>query len=153
MKYDIDLIELLKRETELLYKASEVLDYSYRECSKIGVKNKYAEYTNEELDKYEALTSRFARLCDIFVQKLLRLLDELELEPEGTVRDRINRAEKKGIIQSADKFVELRILRNSIAHEYVTEVLVDIFKKVMEYTPFLQQSIEKYSEYIKRYIK
>ena len=44
------------------------------------------------------MTSRFARLSDIIIQKIFRLIESLELEEPGTVRDRINQAEKWGII-------------------------------------------------------
>ena len=79
--------ETLHQELAALKNARDVLRYSYEKCSRIGVK---IDFTYEELESFEALTSRFARLSDIIIQKILRLFDALDLEEPGTVRDRIN---------------------------------------------------------------
>jgi uncharacterized protein YutE (UPF0331/DUF86 family) len=80
-------------------------------------------------------------LSDIIIQKILRVFDTLDLEKPGTVRDRINRAEKKGVVKSADEFIRIRILRNEIAHEYKPETIYDIFEHVMKLTPVLLKSV------------
>ncbi len=56
-----------------------------------------------------------ARLSDLLIQKLFRPIDQPEDE-SGTIRDRINRAEKKGLIAAVAKFIEIRELRNQIAY-------------------------------------
>ena len=133
------VVEVLKQELSLLKNASDILQYSYDKCSRIKV---IPGMTYEEMESFEALTSRFARLSDIIIQKIFRLFDTLNLEPPGTVRDRINRAEKMGAIDSADEFIEIRILRNEIAHEYKSDTIYDIFKQVMALTPALLKSVE-----------
>ena len=104
------------------------------------------------MESFEALTSRFVRLSDIIVQKVLRTLDILDLDDEGTVRDRINRAEKKGIVESADSLVDVRVLRNEIAHEYKSEVIYSIFSQVLEHVPFLLESVENIKNYAEKYL-
>ena len=81
-------------ELENLAKAKDALQYSYEKCQRIKLQE---GLSYEELESFEALTSRFARLSDIVIQKVLRLLDFIDLEDTGTVRDRINRAEKRGL--------------------------------------------------------
>ena len=83
----------------------------------------------------------------MLIQKVFRLLDKIELEDEGTIRDRINRAEKKGLVENADIFIQIRIVRNDIAHEYHIETLKDIYKKVLELTPYLLDCTEKIRTY------
>jgi len=144
-----DLLLLMQKELELLRNAARVLGYSYEKCSRIGIKD---AYDDDELDKFESLTSRFARLGDILIQKIFRLIDELDLDAAGTVRDRINRAEKKGLIDSADVFIEIRMLRNDIAHEYVPEEIIELFKKVLKATPLLISSVAKVEHYCIRYL-
>ena len=144
-----ELNDTLKYEINLLDKAKENLEYSFNKCVNADIDK---EFTNEELEQFEAMTSRFARLSDIFIQKILRLIDEIELETDGTVRDRINRAEKKGIIEDAAIFIEIRILRNSISHEYIVEALRDIFKKIIEYTPYLINGVNNLKKYSGKYI-
>ncbi|NIM16850.1 MAG: hypothetical protein GTO45_33105 [Candidatus Aminicenantes bacterium] len=142
-----NILLLLKEELELMEKAADILDYSYQKCKKTGVK---VQYDYDELERFEALTSRFARLSDILIQKVFRLIDKIDLESEGTVRDRINRAEKKELIESADDFVKIRIVRNQIAHEYIPEEIYEIFKKVLKYTPKLLDSVNRVKNYTEK---
>lgn len=134
-----------KIQIENMNKAADVLRYSYNKCCNIKIQ---LGMDYEKLDSLEALTSRFARLSDIIIQKMFRLIEIIDLESQGTVRDRINSAEKKGIINSADLFIEIRILRNEIAHEYQTSTIMDIFEKVLEYTPALLESVGKVESYL-----
>lgn len=139
--------ELLKAELKLLDEAHKMLNYSYTICAIIGIKE---NYDFEELDKFEALTSRFARTSDILIQKIFRLIDILELEIPGSVIDRINRMEKRELIDSAEIFKQIRRLRNDIAHEYIPEAIETIFKKVLHLTPHLIDSIQKVQQYCMR---
>ncbi|HHJ07267.1 MAG TPA: hypothetical protein ENK24_07180 [Anaerolineae bacterium] len=140
--------ELLEIELDLLDKAAAALRYSYDRCREIGVKDVYSQ---EEKEKFEALTGRFARLSDILIQKTFRLIDVIDLDTEGTVRDRINRAERKELIESAAEFIEIRELRNEIAHEYIPEAIETIFKMALAQTPLLLDSVERVKRYCERY--
>jgi len=142
------LVQLLQQQLELLDNAVKVLEFSQEKCRAIGIKE---QYIPDELDRFESLTSRFARLCDILLQKIFRLIDEIELEMQGTLRDRINRAEKKGLIKDAQQFIECRALRNEIAHEYMPEKVLAIFKQVLEITPHLLANVETVKTYCAKY--
>jgi hypothetical protein len=140
---------LLQAELELMDKAKEHLRYSYDRCQAIVGK---ASYTLEELEHFESLTSRFARLSDLLIQKLFRLIDQLDLDESGTIRDRINRAEKKSLIATAAKFIEIRELRNQIAHEYNPNAMLTIFTEVLHYCPPLFDAVERVHRYSKKYL-
>ncbi len=140
--------ENLKMLVVDLEKASDVLLYSVEKCRKISISE---GLSYEELESYEALTSRFARLSDIIIQKVFRTIDSLDLDDAGKVRDRINRAEKKGLIKSADDFIAVRILRNEIAHEYKTETIYSIFLKVLELSEVLLESVDSICVYVDRH--
>ncbi len=139
---------LLRQQLTLLDDAAKVLAISQQRCSQIGIKE---NYNIDELEKFEALTSRFARLCDLIIQKMLRLIDEIDLETEGTVRDRIYRAEKKGLVESAEQFIDCRLLRNEIAHEYNQTKILQIFQEVLKMTPCLLESVESIKRYCQQY--
>lgn len=139
---------ILQKELKLLVDATDVLLYSFDKCSRIGLKQAYQP---EELESFESFTGRFARLSDILIQKIFRLIDEIDLETQGTVRDRINRAEKKELIGSSETFVEIRLVRNDIAHEYLPEAIHETFAKVLELTPALLDSVERVKAYSQRY--
>lgn len=136
--------QLYLEELKFLEESGAALKYSYDICKKIGLKK---EYTLDELDRFEALTSRFARTSDLLIQKLFRLIDILELEQPGTIIDRINNAERRGIIFSATIFKQIRALRNQIAHEYLPEQLIEIFTIVLEFTPELLNTINRIKSY------
>lgn len=141
---------LLINELNLLKDAKEVLLYSFNKCSAIGIKETYEP---EELESFESFTGRFARLSDILIQKIFRLVDELDLDSQGTIRDRINRAEKKKLIVSSDVFVEIRMVRNDIAHEYLPEAIHGIFEKVLSLAPHLFDSVERTITYCAKYTR
>ena len=105
------------------------------------------------MERFEALAARFARLSDIMIQKVFRTLDAIDLEDRGTVRDRINRAEKRGVIESADNFVEIRMVRNEIAHEYKSETVLEIFERVLTLTPSLMKAVEGIETYSAKYLE
>ena len=139
---------LLEQELMLLNNAKDVLLYSYNKCKTIGLKETYEP---EELESFESFTGRFARLSDILIQKIFRLVDELDLDSQGTIRDRINRAEKKELIPSSEVFVEIRMIRNDIAHEYLPEAIYDLFGKVLSLTPQLLDGVERTMAYCEKY--
>jgi hypothetical protein len=130
--------ELLDQQVREMNNAGAILGHSYDKCSRIGVR---PDLDLDQLESFEALTARFARLSDLVVQKVLRTIFFLELEDSGTVRDRINRAEKRGFIESAEDFVQIRMLRNEIAHEYKSETIFDIFERALALTPALLDAV------------
>jgi hypothetical protein len=142
------MLRLLERDLKVLHDAREVLEYSFNKCRRIGIKETYEP---EELESFESFTGRFARLSDILIQKLFRLVDELDLDSSGTIRDRINRAEKKELIAQSDIFVEIRMVRNDIAYEYLPEAIHELFGKVLSLTPHLIDGVERTIIYCRKY--
>ncbi|MBU1677336.1 MAG: nucleotidyltransferase substrate binding protein [Bacteroidetes bacterium] len=139
-----DLLNVLKEELQILNEAARVLNYSYQKCSKI---NTQIKLTDEDLESFDSLTARFARLSDIIMQKIFRMIEKADLEIQGSVRDSIYNAEKKGLISDADTFIDIRELRNLIAHEYIPEAFKEIFIKVLEYTPDLLLCLDNIKKY------
>lgn len=139
--YILNLFETIA----MLDNAIHWLKRSYTICSGIGLKE---SYTEEESDSFETLTSRFARVSDIIIQKAFRSIDAVEFENKGTLIDTINRAHKRGFFESIEK---LRELRNSIAHEYLQKGLADTFTDVLRFTPELFDITTQIKTYCKKY--
>jgi hypothetical protein len=99
--------------------------------------------TPEGAERLDALTIRFARLSDLLTQQVFRLADLLELEPEGSLIDRLHRAEKRGWIDSADDWKRIRQLRNSISHEYLPERWKAVVREVLRDAPALLQCVSR----------
>ena len=143
-----DLILNLFDTITILDNAVHWLKRSYTICSGIGVKD---SYTEEEYDDLETLTSRFARVSDIVIQKAFRSIDAVEFENKGTLIDVVNRACKRSLFESIEKLREIRELRNTIAHEYVQEGLAETFADVLKFTPDLFDITVQIKNYCKKY--
>lgn len=123
----------------------DMLLYSYQKCHKIGLKK---EYDLEELETFEALTSRFARTADILTQKVCRTMVSLLQEHPKTFIDMASLLEKLEILQSSETLLDIRELRNQIAHEYKEADIIKIFEDVMKYVPVLEKCIDQTRQYI-----
>jgi hypothetical protein len=99
------------------------------------------EYSETDLEKMEAFTARFARVLDIYTQKILKTTDVLEGYGEGSLRDILGRCEKAGIISDAQSILKWRILRNEIAHDYIPSEQRRIFFEVQDVADALIESI------------
>ena len=129
----------------LAEKAAEALRYSYQRVSEIGTAK---EFDEADWERWDALTARFARLADILTQRVFRAIDVAEfLPPASTFLDRIHRAEKRGLVRSADLWKEIREIRNQIVHEYATEDLLALLEDVLQYTPEPLEGVERLKTY------
>ena len=127
-------VKILRENILILQDALYWLKRSYNICTETGIKE---EYRDEEYDKMETLSGRFARVSDIIIQKIFRSIDQVELEDKGSVLDSINRAHKRGLVESVDEMREIRDLRNQIVHEYIKDELIEVFKDILEFSPRL----------------
>ena len=131
--------ELLLQELGGLRSAAEHLAYSVERCRDLIARK---NWTLEELERLESLTSRFSRLADLLIQRVMRLVDNLELTDDGTLLDRIFRAEKRGWADAAH-LIKIRELRNLIAHEYANDKMPELYAAVFQLTPTLLEAIPK----------
>jgi len=139
-----DKLLLLRGELDNLDKAAAYLAVSVgRSGSLLG----RADLSPDELERLESMASRFARLADLLTQRVMRLVDDLELTPEGNLLDRIQRAEKRGWVNSAVDLVRIRELRNLIAHEYAAERMAEIYAGIARLAPELLAMVPKVRAY------
>lgn len=129
-----DKLLLLREELADLDKAAGYLEASIARCSGLIGRESWSA---EELERLESLSSRFARVADFLTQRVMRLIDEIELIPSGTLLDRIDRAEKRGWVDRAAQLRRIREVRNTIAHEYADEKLAEIYAAVFNLAPQL----------------
>jgi hypothetical protein len=144
----------LKLLDETRDELSSALSWLQRSVQKCSHKDRHHEWTADDYDAFEALASRFARVSDILLQKFFRALDVVELSEGGTLLDVLLRAEKRGLVESADHFLEIRELRNEISHEYATEDLAALFEAVLHKSPELIATVKRSMHYAEeRYLK
>ena len=83
---------------------------------------------------------------------MFRLLDDIELTGGGSILDRIYRAEKRGWA-NASELINIRELRNLIAHEYATEKMLEIYGAVTTMAPVLLAVVPKVIAYANNTIR
>jgi len=144
MKNDALMKQELKEDFHRLDNAVKMLKYSLEQCHKIGIK---IEYSLEELDKFESLTSRFARTSDIYTQKIMKGIIMILREEAKTFLDKANLFEKLEIVNVEDLKL-IRDLRNEISHEYKLDDITELFEAVIEYSDKLIEVIERTKRFI-----
>ena len=137
-------LSLLNENFVLLEKSMAALAYSSEKCNAIGEKE---EYNLEEQESFEALTSRFARTSDILTQKVFKTLFILLQENIKTIIDAANLLEKLEVVDDADNLLNIREIRNQIAHEYVDYDIKPLFFDVLRYIPELEKIIKNTKAY------
>ena len=142
-------LEILRENINILNLSAEWVRRSYEQTKTIEQKD---TYSSEEFDKLENLTSRYSRTTDMLVNKVLRSIDTVESEDIGTIIDIMNRAEKRGIVESAELLHTIKDLRNHIVHEYQISEIAGFFGDVVKYTPVLLDIIENVNKYCAKYL-
>lgn len=149
MKTDLkERLSFLKRVIE---KEIHYLSYSLEQVSEMEftLDNARKLSSDDQLaETVEAFTSRFARLQDTLGDKLLPSWLRALGEQTGAVIDNLDRAEKLGLLDSADRWLEIRQLRNLMVHEYIEspEILGNALESAKAYTPVMMSFAEKLLE-------
>ncbi len=99
------------------------------------------DISEEELVDYDALSSRFERTTEMMI-KLFRSIENYEeAEKASSLRDCLNLMAKLDLIESPDEWMEIRILRNKISHDYLPEQLNILWQAISDFTPIIEKSI------------
>lgn len=142
---ETEIKSLLKEEWQLLQKSILSLKQSLLKCKSIGLKN---DYSFEEQESFDSLSSKFNRTSDLFTQKVLRTTWILLHEGFVPFIDTMNTAEKMNIIKNANEMISIRDLRNQIAHEYIPEALFALIPEVIELSDGLIENIDVCKQFL-----
>ena len=140
-----NLENLLNLNWTLLKKALPSFERSLVKCRDIDLSPPISFEAEETLD---SLSSKFSRVSDIYTQKVIKTLLFLLREDAPTFLDRMNLCEKLGIIPSAEELIAIRDLRNVIAHEYLSENLLEIYREIIQLSNNLIKSIALTDKFI-----
>jgi hypothetical protein len=140
---------VLRANREVLDQAVPSFRRSLQKCRSLDLAGSRSFEVEESLD---ALTSKFARVSDIFTQKVLKSLVLLTREDAPTFLDRMNLCEKLGVISSSEDLIEIRDLRNQIAHEYLSENLTEVYGDCLVLSEKLLAEIQVANPAIERYL-
>jgi len=141
---------LIFKEFNDLKKAIYLLKSSVKKFKPYKVKK---NYTPVELEYYDSLAFRFEKAVELF----LHFFKGLELYHSGkvndTLRDRLLFMQKLKIIDSIDFWIEARLLRNKVAHDYLPEQLKDIYQEIHNNSLFMlgyMNNIEGHMKTVKK---
>jgi len=135
----------LKNNLVLLDKALISFNKNFKRCKKVGFKD---QYNDTELDSFDSLNAKFARISDIYTQKILKTILLVLQEEKFTLIDRANYAEKVGMVENAQDIVNIRNLRNTIAHDYCIVDISEITKDLLKYSEILIKIIDSTKKYV-----
>lgn len=90
--------------------------------------------------------------CSRSIDFLVRTIDQCEFENQGTLIYVVNNADKRGLFDDIEEIRVMKDVRNTIAHEYVEDDLVDIFEDALLYSEKLISIINNTLGYIGRYV-
>lgn len=101
------------------------------------------------IDRLESFGAKFSRMQDTLIDKLLPSLLRAAGEHPGTAIDNLNRAERLGLLTSADQWLAMRRLRNRMVHEYI-ESESDMLPALTQAAAFTAELVRTY-EHMLRY--
>ncbi len=141
----IDTLTVVKRE-------GEHLRFSYGRVFEEPVTHKriqQLEQSPEEAERLEAFVSRFGRMQDTIGNKLLPRWLRAQAEEPGTLIEVLNRAERVGVLESAEDWLVARELRNRLVHEYMQEprAFAEDLRIAGEYTMMLHRTYDHVREF------
>lgn len=137
-----DLQERLTFLKRVINKEIIYLNYSLEQINPIeftAENTSRLEADQQLAETVEAFVSRFARLQDNIGDKLLPNWLRALGEKTGAAIDNLDKAERFGLLNSADRWLEIRQLRNFMVHEYIEspEVLGNALESAKAYCPVL----------------
>lgn len=141
-----DVYGIIKREIPAFEESLVMLKHSLDRCKKINPEEKL---TLIELEKLEALKNRYIRAAGTFLEVFLSFIDKMDQEENGTIIDRIKRAEKKQIVGKAHDLIVIRNLRADLERTYFPDGLNESFLRLMETAPKLFDCFDGFVGYAK----
>ena len=135
---------MLEESMEGLRKSAEQLRFSLKKCAVLA-----PPLSADNLESIEALTSRFARTSDVLTHKAVRSLLYFLREDTMTFLDTTNFLEKISVAPSADDVIEVRDLRNEIAHEYSNRDTLELRDACTLLSSTLFELIQRLETYVR----
>ncbi|MEI7614831.1 MAG: hypothetical protein WCK63_18175, partial [Betaproteobacteria bacterium] len=86
--------------------------------------NRYQQLSDDEVEHIDQFLFRFSKLQDAMGEKLFVLMLEFLQEENPKSKpfiDTLNRLEQIGLLENKNTWLELRKIRNTIAHQYEDE--------------------------------
>ena len=110
--------------------------------------NSKITYTPKQMEYYDALSFRFEKTVEVSLYFFRTMESYLYSKESDTLRNRLLTMEKLSIINSSEKWLEARLLRNKVAHAYLPAELKIIYAKIIEFSKFIIADFSRAEKYI-----
>jgi hypothetical protein len=140
--------ELLLKNYENLKKTILLFETALKDVVQILNKENFSE---QDLKVFDVFSFRFQKVVEMFLYFLRSLEIYLYGQGSDTLRDRLLRMEKLGIISDIETWFKTRILRNKIVHTY-EENFIDLIKEVLNVSNQIFEDYKKLENYIKNFL-
>ena len=110
-------------------------------------------YSYEDLEYYDSLSFRFEKVVEMFLSFFKSLEIYLYGDLSQTIRQRLQRIEKLGIINNLEDYMEAKLLRNKVVHAYLPEKLEKIYETIAKLSSIFLQDFDKIKKYVQEEIK
>jgi len=104
----------------------------------------------EEMERLDAFCMRFGKLQDMLGRQLFRGLLTVEQEEAVSMLDCLHAMEKRRLIDNSEQWIETRLLRNRLAHDYPLndQDRAQALNSIYDYAPILVTVLESVRNYI-----
>lgn len=130
-------------------KAERAAGLYLNSAGKLGPFDPAKPYSADELEPYDALVTRFERAVEVFL-KFFRTVESYETAESGlTVRDCLGLMCKLGLAAEVETWMEMREVRNRMAHDYLPEKVHGIYRLLIDsYRPVITDAVVAARRYV-----
>jgi len=139
--------EFILQNFKDLQKAASLLAGSVKKYKPYSAKTKY---TPKQMEYYDALSFRYEKAVEVALYFFKSLESYLYSAESDTLRNRLLTMEKLGIINSAEKWLEVRLLRNRVAHAYQPAELKVIYAKIITFSGLILKDFSRAEMYVSK---
>lgn len=126
----IEIQQIILETLQTCQKHQQRMNYAKAKIKHLFPLNEsaYCGLTNDDVAYIDHFVERFSKLQDAMGARLFPQMLELTQEQTSGLAfiDKLNRLEKIGAISDASKWLELRGLRNSFAHDYPSDIVLNV---------------------------
>ncbi len=121
-----DFTEVLRENLEVAARMQHHLERSHQQISDdvLLQPGQVSQLDDAQIDRLDLYLGRFSKLQDFITSKLFRSVTLASLEDTSqdiSLIDTLRRMEKYDIVHDFDDWLRVRLLRNSLTHEYLTD--------------------------------
>lgn len=111
--------------------------------------------TDIGIDQLESFGSKFGRMQDTVIDKLVPAVLTAAGEPTAAAIDNLGRLERLGLVNSVDEWLQMRRLRNRLVHEYIDrpDDLAPALERACRFTDRMHADFKAIEDYARTHLQ